>query len=197
MDVMMRNLLLFQSLAEGVLFVANMYSLIFSCAIHAATSTFVRKALQNKALCQDEDASELIYFILLILPTLLGPGFMALYQMSLSQMKMFLSMDAMRKQQDVVFEIFEKQNEATMVLQQPNSQNGKASDQEIVYTNNAFKEIFSDDAHRAFNDEILKLKKHVEVNMGGQHGSNKFFSIKNLIKEPQDFISQNVFEVKK
>lgn len=70
------------------------------------------------------------------------PGCYAVYQLTLSRLKMFLSFETLKKQQSVVLEIFEKQNDATIIIREPkdhaDEESGKSSEQEVLYTNRAF-----------------------------------------------------------
>lgn len=73
---------------------------------------------------------------------MLLPGAYGLLEMTQSNLKMFLSMESLRKQQAVVLEVFEKQNEATLVFEQSEANESREDPenpmQEMLYSNKAF-----------------------------------------------------------
>lgn len=93
-----------------------------------------------------------------------------------------------------MLKVFEKQNDATLVIQEQEASTTGTQDSEKCYrilnTNSAFKKIFafSDDNESAFEAEVITLHLPRERNESQASICERTFSIKSLMTMPEDFI---------
>ena len=109
--------------------------------------------------------------------------------------------DSMSKQQQIVLEIFEKQNEGVIIFQKekdadvPDRKIDEARHETIHYTNKAYRKMIgSEHEFESINIPFLTVKPE-ESNLLQPNIpiERQLYSIKDLVHGPNDFISKNVF----
>lgn len=206
MDLALRNLLLMCTFAETIMFLPNFLQFIFvSNPLHSIPSFYMRRLLNNAKLeiCPVNKSETFVTY--LSLGVMLVPLTYALFEMTNAHIKLFSSIENLRKQQAIVLEIFEKQNEATMVFQSSEALGNqhdekslvKSMEQTVLYSNKAFQEIFETQGQDAFDAEVIKVSSHGGNQNKSEVKNEKVYSIKDIISEPSEFVSKNIFKVTK
>lgn len=119
------------------------------------------------------------------------PSYFSHYMMTLNELKLFDVIETLKKQQGIVLGIFEKQQDAVLVLERDKTNLEQPAS--VVYSNNAFKEIVKTDNERlGVSKEILKIKQE---DQDVDNEDPQCFSIMNLIEQRPDFVANQVFEL--
>ena len=109
--------------------------------------------------------------------------------------------DSMSKQQQVVLEIFEKQNEGVIIFQKekdadvPDRESAEARHETILYTNKSYRKMVGiEHDFESINIPFLTIKPE-ESNLLQPNipAERQLYSIKDLVHGPNDFIAKNVF----
>jgi hypothetical protein len=116
LDFTIRNFNQLYFVAEVVLFWTNFYSLmVFSAAvIYFLAAERARLAKNQLKFCSYSTSDRFISAIA-SLPIII-PSFYALYMQTLNEIRLFITIDNMRNQQRMTLDIFEKQNEAVVLI---------------------------------------------------------------------------------
>lgn len=122
----------------------------------------------------------------------------ALFEICFTQLKLFLSMQAMRKQQALTLEIFESLDDPTLVIQEgpaPEEVTGNqiGSENDVLYTNQAFRAIFNEETKLDFNSEVFRLSQSDSNKSLSLRKKDKVFSIRDLLTEAPKFVQENLF----
>lgn len=137
--------------------------------------------------CVVRDHEALLLYAILSVAAI--PAAYAIYEMNHSLLRMFLSARDLRRQQELVLEVFEKQNDAAIGIRPEVLTRKNGADGGVLYTNHAFKRIFGHDHERALDAEAIRVYQNDD-------GSEaKSFSLKSLIQQSSEFIQNNIFRI--
>lgn len=122
------------------------------------------------------------------------PCFFSCFLLRFNEMRTFHVHETIQRQQRLVLEIFERQNEGVIIVK-----NAKSDDQKkerVVYSNNAFKQLYPCQDEAGFVDTPFLVQKLDESKpLEVQQLPN--LSVKSLLAKSVEFLSNNIFTWKK
>ena len=191
LDVVTQSLFLL----ECVLFQMSLIPYYIGFLIHSAAAPLNKspQAYRNLKICEGTGMAEFWWGATLFL--FLFPSFVALNLKKYNEKRLFFMSDKMTEQQQVVLEIFERQNEGVVILQKKNNED-EAEHETVLYSNDAYKRIVGS-ANDSESIKIPFLTRKAEESEASARPFNgsPLYSITDLLQRPDDFISRNIFSV--
>jgi hypothetical protein len=177
------NLTLF--FTDLILFKTSFYTTMFVTFPTLIATGAVNMSLEtskNTPLCPS-GLNDMMRSFFILIPAWI-PFMLSQYMQTLGELRLFLLGETLTKQQQIMLEIFEQQNEGVVLLQKPkkkDSKDGKEDEQpksEVLYINNALKRIInSAESTDPISIPILKVKSEEQTQFDISCISSENFSI--------------------